>query len=379
MRRIGPAMAVLALSACIPSIEAAPQRAERVPPGVDPESRDPDAPQRGYPPRADDDTYPPPGRPDAYENGARPAVVALSAPPPAWEARPIDADARIVAEGTYVVAPGDTLNRIAERTGAGTDAIAQANALDPPFAVRSGQRLRIPGGRYHIVRAGQTGIAIARAYGIEWSRIVTANVLAEPYTLRVGQRLAIPGPATGSSRAAERAAAFTLDVDDILTGAQPAQVASAAAARPAPTARRVLPATTPIVTPARLAGGFAWPVDGRVVKRFGAGASGERSDGIKIAVPLQTPIRATADGVVVYVGDRVPALGGLVMVKHGDGWTSVYGHAARLLVRRGQSVRRGETIGLSGETGFADRPELHFELRRGRAPVDPLRELPRVS
>ena len=130
--------------------------------------------------------------------------------------------------------------------------------------------------------------------------------------------------------------------------------------------------------PARLASNFAWPVDGRVVKRFGAGASGERSDGIKIAVPLQTPVKAAADGVVAYVGDGIAALGGLVIVKHGDGWASVYGHAATLLVRRGQSVKRGQTIALSGETGFADRPELHFELRRGRAAVDPLGQLPRT-
>jgi lipoprotein NlpD len=120
-------------------------------------------------------------------------------------------------------------------------------------------------------------------------------------------------------------------------------------------------------------------VDGRVVKRFGPGASGERSDGIKIAVPLSTPIRATADGVVAYAGDGIKALGGLVIIKHGGGWTSVYGHASKLLVSRGQSVKRGQTIALSGDTGFAaDRPEVHFELRKGRTPVDPQGQLPQT-
>ena len=70
-------------------------------------------------------------------------------------------------------------------------------------------------------------------------------------------------------------------------------------------------------------------------------------------------------------------LRGLVIVKHGDGWTSVYGHASKLMVQRGQSVKRGQTLALSGQTGFADRPELHFELRRGRTPVDPLSQLPK--
>ena len=108
------------------------------------------------------------------------------------------------------------------------------------------------------------------------------------------------------------------------------------------------------------------------MRRFGPGASGERNDGIKIAVPLGTPIRAAADGVVAYVGDEIAALGGLVIVKHGDGWTTVYGHASQLLVQRGQAVKRGQTIALSGDSGFADRPELHFEMRKGRTPVNPV-------
>ncbi len=74
----------------------------------------------------------------------------------------------------------------------------------------------------------------------------------------------------------------------------------------------------------------------------------------------------------------VAALGGLVIVKHGGGWTSVYGHASKLLVQRGQSVKKGQTIALSGDTGFADRPEVHFELRKGRTPVDPQGQLPRI-
>ncbi len=355
MRRFGAAPmlgTMLALTACIPSLDAAPPPA----PVIREAAQAPD-PQ----PQAE----------------ARTPVV-LPAPRPAWEARPVTADARTIADGSYVAAPGDTLNRIADRTGASADTIARANGLAPPYAIRVGQRLRVPGGRYHLIRDGQTGIAIARAYGVAWSRIVTANALAEPYTLRVGQRLAIPLPAAGASRAAERAAAFTLDVEDLVTGEQPAEVASAPKPPPTANPRRILPATTPIVPPARLASNFAWPVEGRVVKRFGAGASGERSDGIKIAVPVQTPVKAAADGVVAYVGDGIAALGGLVIVKHGDGWASVYGHAAKLLVRRGQSVKRGQTIALSGDTGFADRPELHFELRRGRAAVDPLGQLPRT-
>ncbi|WP_380788616.1 peptidoglycan DD-metalloendopeptidase family protein [Sphingomonas sp. R86521] len=307
-------------------------------------------------------------------------VAALPAPRPAWEARPVRADARRIDQSIYVVQPGDTLSRVVDRSGASLEAIARANDLAVPYTIRTGQRLTIPAGRYHQVQRGETGIAIARAYGVEWSRIVAANALVEPYVLRADQRIVIPGDGGSDSPSrTHRAAAFRLDIDDILTGGEPALASNQAPARPVATPRRVLPSNAVVTAPARLAGGgFLWPVDGRVVKRFGSGASGERNDGIKIAVPMATPIHAAADGVVAYVGDGIAALGGLVIVKHGGGWTSIYGHASKLLVQRGQAVKRGQTIALSGDTGFADRPEVHFELRKGRTPVDPTSQLPRT-
>ena len=351
---IGLGMA-LALAGCIPAVDPPPRP-------VGPAGQEPSAP-------LDDD---------------RPArgVVDVPAPRPArpsWETRPVAADAREVPESTVVVRRGEGLRAVAERTGASVEAIARANGIAPPYVIRAGQRLTVPAGRYHLVRPGQSGIAIARAYGVPWPRIVTANALAEPYLLNAGQRVLIPGdePA-GPSRAAERAAAFRLDVDSILTGGEPALAANQAPTRPVSRPTRPLPSSAAVAPPVRLAGGgFVWPVQGRVVKRFGPGASGERNDGIKIAVPIGTPVGSVADGVVAYAGDGIAALGGLVIVKHGGGWTSVYGHASRLLVSRGQSVKRGQAVALSGDTGFADRPELHFELRKGRTPVDPQTQLPR--
>ncbi|MEG8052077.1 LysM peptidoglycan-binding domain-containing protein [Sphingomonas aerolata] len=113
-----------------------------------------------------------------------------------------------------------------------------ANAIEPPFTIQAGQRLTIPAGRYHLVRRGETEIAIARAYGVAWSRIVTVNALLEPYVLRAGQRIVIPDTEGGTSLA-DRAAAFTLDVDDILTGGEPALASNQAPVRPTPTPRRV--------------------------------------------------------------------------------------------------------------------------------------------
>lgn len=301
-------------------------------------------------------------------------VRTLPAPAPAWEMRPVQPDARQVPASTYVVRGGDSLRLIAVRTGAGSEAIARANNLRQPYTITSGQRLAIPAGRYHTVRDGETGIAIALAYGVDWSRVVTVNELAEPYILRTGQRILIPD--SGPETLEQRAARFHLDIDDIVTGGQPALATKARPARPTASSARILSSTSAVAPPASFAGGFQWPVRGSIVKRFGPGGTGERSDGIKIAVPLDTPILAAADGVVAYVGSDIPALGGVIILRHGSTYTTVYGHAGQLLVQRGQAVKKGQMIALSGHSGFADRPEVHFEIRQGRTPVDPVPRLP---
>lgn len=323
------------------------------------------------------DTAPPPERyePQRVDND----VPTPPSAPPAWVAQAVTPDARTIPNSTYIVQSGDTLRGVAERVGAGSENIADANGLIGPVTLRTGQRLTIPGGRYHLVRPGQSGIAIAIAYGVKWADIVAANNLTEPYLLRSGRRILIPGGMRAPQTLAERAAAFKIDLGDIATGGgEPAIPEGNRAPRAATMVRAPLPSTVPIASPGALNGPFLWPVStGNVIKRFGAGASGERNDGIKIAVPIGTSIKAAADGVVIYTATGVPGLGGLVMVKHGDGWTSVYGHASRILVQRGQAVKRGQSLALSGETGLADRPELHFELRQGRVPVDPLSKLPK--
>ncbi len=304
------------------------------------------------------------------------ATVDLAEAEPVWTAQQVVANATSVIGATYIVQPGDTLRGIGNRTGAGAEMIAKANALAPPYVIKSGQKLTIPAGRYHAVAQGETGIAIAAAYGVPWSRMVDVNGLTEPFALRRGQRLLLPDEAPrGTPSMEERAAAFQINIDDVLTGGQPAAAEDApvAVAKASP---RPIPSNIPAATPARLTGNFIWPARGKILSRFGPGASGARNNGIDIAVPAGTPIHATADGVVAYAGDKVAVFGGLVLITHGSGWVSAYGHASRVNVVRGQKVAKGDVIGLSGDSGYASQPKLHFELRKDRAPVNPLAHLP---
>ncbi len=326
-----------------------------------------------YGARGDGQPLPPP--PPAQADGAEQPPTNILPARQLWEVRPVTPNAQDVAAELYTVQPGDTLLGIARKTGAGSEAIARANGIAAPFLVKTGQRLAIPAGRYHLVQSGETGIAIARAYGVEWSRVVADNQLTEPYILRAGQRILIPR--AGPQSLAERAAAFHLDIDDIVTGSQPALAERARPAKPSASASPRLPPTAAIAEPEALRGGFRWPVNGPLLQRFGPAGSGQRNDGIKIGVARGTPVLAASDGVVAYTGAEVAGLGGLVILKHGSGWTSVYGHNEQILVQRGQAVKQGQAVALSGDTGFAEQPELHFELRKGRTPVDPLVELPK--
>ena len=311
-----------------------------------------------------------------------PAVLGTSpqdAPPSTWQARAVVPNAVSVESGTYIVQSGDTLRGIANRTGAGSHIIAVSNDLVDPYIIHPGQRLKITGGRYHSVNSGETGIAIARAYGAPWRDVVALNSLEDPYTLRVGQKLLLPNsaPVDPSSLTMEqRAAAFQLDIDDIVTGGEPAATATAATQSEW---RQTIEPNKPIATPTGFSGQFLWPVQGTLLSGFGSKGGGRVNDGLNIGVPNGTPIRASADGVVAYSGDEIGVFGGLVLIKHGSGWVTAYGHADKLNVTRGQNVAAGEVIGLAGDSGYVDQPQLHFEIRKDRKPVNPINHLPRRS
>lgn len=279
---------------------------------------------------------------------------------PSWSPAVVERNARRVATTAYVVQPGDSLFGIAVKTGAGATAIADANNLKPPYPLRLGDRLQIPGGLYHRVGTGETGIAIARAYSVVWADIVMLNALQPPYTLQVGQNLLLPSATSTDQPVADaspesRAAAFTLNIDDIVTGGNAAGV----------------PAIAP-ATPTNFAGKFDWPVRGNIIGRFGAQGGGRVNDGVNITAPRGKVVGAAAPGVVVYSGNEIGVFGGLVLIDHGGGWITAYGHLGGIDVAKGKRVAAGDRIGVVGDTGYVTQPQLHFQVRRDRKPVNPL-------
>jgi murein DD-endopeptidase MepM/ murein hydrolase activator NlpD len=312
----------------------------------------------------------------APPTGGSPQIVpenAVILQTPSWSPAVVERNSVNVEGGSYIVQPGDTLYRIVSNTGASLADIASANNLSAPYVLRAGQRLTIPSGLYHNVGAGETGIAIARAYGVSWSEVVTLNALEAPYVLNVGQRLRLPASASLNTAAAtntgsgslspeQRASGFSLNIDDVVTGSAPATTSVAGSA-------------SVLSRPAQNAGSFSWPLDGQLISRFGSLGDGKVNDGINIAAAKGTSVLSAGDGTVVYSGNEIGVFGGLILIDHGGGWVTAYGHLGDLRVKRGDQIKSGQSIGSVGETGYVDQPQLHFEIRKDRQPIDPITKL----
>lgn len=270
------------------------------------------------------------------------------------------------------VAKGDTLYTISRRYDVPLRSIIDANHLDPPFQVAAGTKLDLPQERFHVVRQGDTLYGIARLYSVDVSSLASLNRLHAPYALQAGQTLYLPAsvePAEKSAFAAPEA-----------PGQKPETPATAGVAPPPPKPGQAAPAvaetgpTKP--APPRTGKGFEWPVEGRIVGRYGSGPNGTHNDGINIAAREGEPVHAAEDGVVAYAGNELRGYGNLVLIKHAGGYMTAYAHNAQLLVKRGEVVKRGQEIAKAGATGTVDSPQVHFEIRQGTHAIDPTTLLP---
>jgi murein DD-endopeptidase MepM/ murein hydrolase activator NlpD len=297
------------------------------------------------------------------------------------------------------VAPGETLETISRQHGVPVSALMQANNITSPAMVHAGDHLVIPrrspsAAAYtppttriastapgmpvgaprtalapttgmHVVAPGETLHSIARLYGKSVMVLATANNIRPDTMVKVGERIIIPGVQPGAVVAPRVQAQVAPPSPSLATAESPhsARVATPEA-----------PAQESTIKTAEPAGGlpsFRWPVRGRVIASFGPTPNGLQNDGINLAVPEGTPVKAAEDGVVAYAGNELKGYGNLVLVRHSNGFVTAYAHASDILVKRGETVKRGQVIAHSGQTGNVTSPQLHFEIRKGSTPVDP--------
>jgi len=332
------------------------------------------------------------------------------------------------AGGSVVtVRSGETLASLSRRYGVPQDAILATSRLGAAAQVVPGQQVVIPvfstaaaasvgaapatgapatGSTTHKVTPGQTLLSISRTYGVPSQAIMQANNLTDANQIRIGQVLRIPGGAPANTQLASLPTTLN-DAAAKMPEARPAPppattltqapaVAPPAAGSPAgtpaggmqvaslpdlaagagKTATDAAPAEAEAAPSEEDTGsGFRWPARGRIISGFGRKSNGEQNDGINIALPEGAPVKAAEAGVVIYAGNELTGFGNLVLIRHDNGWVTAYAHNKDVLVTRNEQIKRGQVIGHAGTTGNVSQPQLHFELRKGSQPVDPLPHL----
>ncbi len=312
----------------------------------------------------------------------RPAPVVAAVP--AAATTPVAAPSAVAAapanwDGSYTLKAGDSLYAVARAHKVQLAELQRVNAITEPLKIRPGLTLKVPSG-------GSRGASIAAP---PVSPVVTPPASPAPATAsalppRVVATPAVPPAVTGASAAgtapkiinaspAETKAAEQ-KVAALGGTASDAPASGGAPVDPAPVlAEAAKPVRTAAVGGAAATGPkFRWPAKGKVIGEFGKRTDGTHNDGVNIAVPAGTDIHAAEGGTVAYAGSELKGYGNLVLIRHDNGWVSAYAHSDQILVKRGDAIKRGQVIAKAGKTGTVDQPQVHFELRQGSKPVDPL-------
>ena len=355
---------------------------------------------------------------------AKAMAVTRQTPAPAAASVVTAAPAASVSKGEQIeVQPGDTLYGIGKRHKVLISDLMAVNELRNPN-IKPGQKLYLPGadgratprvkpertaslkpqvveqtavaaptvaavdgGNSYVVKPGDSLYAIAAKHKIKVLDLQRANDITDVSKVKPGTVLKLPvgqgAAAVASSTPPAAYSGETVQPEERIVRVAAAGSSTAAngvkvlnggdgtAAAVAPVAAGSVAAGASQAGPAKI-GKLRWPARGRVVQGFGPRSDGSHNDGVDIAVPAGTDVLAAEDGVVAYAGNEVKTYGNLVLVRHDNGWVTAYANNDRLLVQRGDRVKRGQAVAKAGRSGGAEQPQVHFEVRVGSKPVDPV-------
>lgn len=268
--------------------------------------------------------------------------------------------------GSHTVKNGESLYGIARQHGVKAEDLQRANGISDVHKVRPGTVLRVPAaaGEAVVAEAPKAAVAPVRPAPVAPARI-------EPL-------------ASESARSEPPKTAQVEPLKGVVEPIRPRVLNGQVAAAPAVTATDATPEApakeSAAAAPAKAVAGtkLRWPVRGKVIAGFGRLTDGTHNDGINIQVPAGTDVLAAEAGVVAYAGSEVKGYGNLVLVRHDNGWITAYAHNDSILVQRGDRVRRGQPVGKAGKSGSVDQPQVHFEVRDGSKPIDPMPHMERL-
>lgn len=291
--------------------------------------------------------------------------------------------------GVHNVIAGETVYSLSKRYNLPLQDIVVANHLKAPFRLSEGQRIKLPPPQEYRAREGDSIYTVSRMFGVNSSEIAKLNRMKAPYMVRPGQVLRLPSLSRKPPPSVRMAEGFRSVPSAPLASVQRETLAPPVQRNVEPAVMSaspeiVVPASKPKISggsvktagvPKRGAEKFLWPYKGKVVSAFGPKKNGLHNDGINIKAPKGSPVRAAENGVVVYAGNELKGSGNLVLLRHDGQWVTAYAHMDKIMIRKGQTVKRGETVGTVGSTGSVSTPQLHFEVRRGTEALNPVKYL----
>lgn len=258
------------------------------------------------------------------------------------------------------VAPGDTLYSLSRKYSVPVNDLAVMNNLAAPFALYAGQIVRVPNLASAPVRtATTTKPTTTKDSSKSVSEPAKPSTKTDTKTNKAKQSETKPVNKTEENKKAETK-----------TKTEPAKKQTENKKSEEKKSVKKLPAIT-----ARSSSKFSWPVRGKILSNYGSKSNGLFNDGINIGANRGTTVGAAENGVVAYAGNEVKGMGNLVIIQHSDGWMTVYAHMDSLAVRRGARVGVGQKIGTVGQSGKVDKPQLHFEVRKGTKAYNPIQYL----
>jgi murein DD-endopeptidase MepM/ murein hydrolase activator NlpD len=318
----------------------------------------------------------------------------------------------------HIVQPKEGLYSIARQYGLPAELLIRTNHLSPPYTLKSGDILQVPNHSMHQVKHGDTLRSIARKHGTDIMELSKINKVSKDYHVKLGEYLLIPkqnklahsiAVKSNQSQSSSDLSIVNNSINnkEITTdtnqktpnivgqnGASPVQrftqqLATERGNNKTPNISdesknsSELSMTSPSVQAEEIEqptenmtikgnGTFIWPIKGKIISYFGPKVGGARNDGINISAPAGTPIRAAGSGVIVYAGNELKGYGNLTIIRHANGYLSAYAHQQTIDVRKGQQVKIGHIIGRVGNTGNVSNAQLHFGIRQGKKPVNPI-------
>lgn len=293
----------------------------------------------------------------------------------------------------HIVQKGDTLYSIARSYLVDVPTLVQVNHLQNPEHILVGSKLYFsmataesssasslpvqensPSEESPLPVAGAPGTSSGTGKGVtvdELQPLPAPTSSTKPASGTLSRSEPASSPSTTSVLSTSNEPPSTAQATEPLN--KPSEVSKARSSGFTPTSASV--STAPL-TPVAHTGGFSWPIEGKIISRFGPRKGGLYNDGINIAAPEGTAIKAASDGVVVYSGNELRGYGNLLLIKHDAGFVTAYAHTAKNLVQKDAVIRKGDTIAYVGKTGHVSSPQLHFSIRKDRKALNPEKHLP---